>query len=207
MSLKKKKLKDLGPIFIVLSLICLLLVGQSVFAQQDETTKLLGPWQRQSGGQQHVITYKPDGSGTLASGDDISFFQWNLKNNTLTMSGWGTQYANQIVATAETLTMTGGSLSEPVVWYRLPKMTDAQKQIRLRLIGRWKQSIEGYVQFDSDGSAIIAGGMYFYSVKDDTLTFTGSDGLIQIPYTLNGDVLYLTIKGHLTILHRSLPEK
>ncbi len=205
MSIKEKKLKDLGPIFILLSLICLLLVSGSVLAQQDETNKLLGSWQRQSEGQQYVITFKPDGSGTLESGGEISSFQWNFKNNTLTMSGDGAQYINQIVITAETLTMTGKNMPGPVVWYRLPKMTDAQKQIRL--IGRWKKTIEGDVQFNKDGTAIIDGMKYLFTVKDDTLTLTGSDGSIQIPYTLNGDVLFLTINGQRTTLHRSLPEK
>jgi hypothetical protein len=121
MSIKGKKLKDLGLIFILLSLICLLLVSGSVLAQQDETNKLLGSWQRQSEGQQFVMTFKPDGSGTLESSGGISSFQWNLKNNTLTMSGDGAQYIHQIVITAETLTMTGKNLPRPVVWYRFPR--------------------------------------------------------------------------------------
>jgi hypothetical protein len=124
---KGKKLKDPGPIFILLSLICLLLVSGSVLAQQDETNKLLGSWQRQSKGQQFVITFKPDGSGTLGSAGRTSSFQWNLKNNTLTMSGDGAQYINQVVITAETLTITGKNMPAPAVWYRLPKMTDTQK--------------------------------------------------------------------------------
>jgi hypothetical protein len=121
MSIKEKKLKDPGSIFILLSLICLLLVSGSVLAQQDETNKLLGSWQRQSEGQQFVITFKPDGSGTLGSAGRTSSFQWNLNNNTLTMSGDGAQYINQVVITAETLMMTGKNMPRPVVWYRFPR--------------------------------------------------------------------------------------
>jgi hypothetical protein len=63
------------------------------------------------------------------------------------------------------------------------------------------------VQFNKDGTAIIGGIKYLFTVKDDTLTLTGSDGSIQIPYTLNGDVLSMTINRQRTTLRRSLPEK
>jgi hypothetical protein len=113
-----KILQNTFRIFIPLSLICLLLANVSALAQQNATSKLLGAWQREADGQQYVITFKADGSGTLENGNERSIFQWKLQGNTLTLEGSGGKFIHSIMITAETLTMMISG-SKSATWNRI----------------------------------------------------------------------------------------
>ena len=151
-----------------------------------------------SDGQQYVMAFNTDGTGTLQSGSEVSSFRWSVNDNTLTMDGGGTQHLCQIAVTKETLTMTNKTMQTPVIWYRL------SVQNVTGLIGNWKNP-ESSVRFNKDGIAILGGYKYNYFVNGNIITLTGYDGSILIPYALNGDVLNLTINGKSITFNRSLP--
>lgn len=213
-----KKLQIFLQILILLFISCVLPAGAQDPAQQSAANSLPGAWQRQSesDGQLYVMTFQPNGTGTLQSGDETSSFRWSVKDNTLTMDGDGRLFLVKIVITADTLTMTGENMPTPAVWHRQQTQTQSpqgntpagQPQINEQnptgLIGTWKNS-EHMMQFKADGTAILDAERYKYTANSSTITFTGYDGSIQLSYKLSGDILNLTFNGNVLTLNRSLP--
>ena len=192
-----KILQNILCIVIAFSLISSLMFGLQVSAQQNVTGKLPGAWQRETAdGQKYIITFGSDGSGMLGSAEGISIFRWTLQGNTLVMEGDGAKYTQAVMITAETLTITAENLPKPVVWNRLQNKAD--------VTGRWKSSTKGDWQLNKDGTAVIDGQKYLYSVKDNTITLTAADGSLKILYTLIGDTLGMTLNGQIITLRRSL---
>lgn len=212
-----KKLCISIQILILLFIICVLPAGAQNPAQQSAVNSLLGAWQRQSesDSQLYVMTFQPNGTGTLLSGSETSSFQWNVKDNTLTMDGGGQLFVVQIIITADTLTMKGENMPAPAIWYRQQTQSQSpqgntsanqpqtNEQNPTGLIGIWKNS-ERMMQFKSDGTAILGTEKYKYTANSSTITLTGYDGSIYISYKLSGDVLNLNFNGNILTLNRSL---
>lgn len=212
---------------------CLLLAGTQALAQQPAANSVLGAWQRQSesDGQLYVMTFQPNGTGTLQSGSEVSYFKWHITDDILTMDGGGSVFVVQIAVAADTLTMTDNNTQVPAIWHRTHEMPQAvqkesppatpqtqypesnssanqpktnEKNIK-GLIGYWKNAEGNIMQFKNDGTAIIGGSQYKYTVSGDIITLTGYDGSMQMPYKLNGHVLNLTLNEQAITLNRSLP--
>ena len=69
------------------------------------------------------------------------------------------------------------------------------------LTGDW-QGPQGLVRFNPDGTAIIAGQTYRYTLQATTLTLIANDGQVPLPYQLNGNTLSLGAAGQAIQLTR-----
>jgi len=70
------------------------------------------------------------------------------------------------------------------------------------IVGEWR-SPQGTMRFNADGSAALNGGNYRYTVRDNVLLITASEGTLQAPFTVNGDSLTLTFNGQQVKLTRA----
>lgn len=62
------------------------------------------------------------------------------------------------------------------------------------MVGEW-QGPQGPVRFNADGTMIIAGQNYRYSIDGKTITLIAQDGQVPIPFELNGDVMTMGMGG------------
>jgi hypothetical protein len=104
--------------FLIMLLLIALAPPAYAQAPPVQQQAIIGTWHRDSGGQRYAITFNPDFTGTLESAEGTSAFQWQLQSGMLSMNGGGETFSYQVVVTPETLTLTGGNLPGPVVWYR-----------------------------------------------------------------------------------------
>lgn len=56
------------------------------------------------------------------------------------------------------------------------------------IVGDW-QGPQGVVRFSADGTVVIAGQNYRYTVQGSTLTLIAQDGQVPVPFSLNGDTM------------------
>jgi hypothetical protein len=68
------------------------------------------------------------------------------------------------------------------------------------LVGTWKNE-RTTLRITADGMMTINNVRYRYKATDDTLTITGSDGSVDMPYRLDGDELTVTVNGQ-DVLYR-----
>ncbi len=62
------------------------------------------------------------------------------------------------------------------------------------IVGDW-QGPQGVVRFGADGSVIIAGKPYKYTIEGSTLTLIAPDGQAALPFQLNGDTMVVSMNG------------
>lgn len=151
------------------------------------------------------LALKPDGTGTFGGGP----VRWEFNQGILSLTGPnGTTIMYNATLTATSLTVSGAGLTNPVSFRRVqseesanpPKAQEASKG-RGGLVGKW-QGPQGIVQINEDGSMIIQGTNYRYTVQGNTLTLIASDGILPVPFELSGDRLTVTIGGQSQTLQR-----
>ena len=73
-----------------------------------------------------------------------------------------------------------------------------------RLVGLWGAA-EGTLQFSANDTAVVDGQMFRYTADGRLFTLIGINGMIQLPYQLDGDSLTYVVNGR-TIRARRIPE-
>lgn len=69
------------------------------------------------------------------------------------------------------------------------------------LTGVWRNA-EMVIRIAPDGTAVIGGAGYRYTIQGTTLTVTGNDGTFAIPFLVDGDNLTLSVGGRTSMFHR-----
>ena len=74
------------------------------------------------------------------------------------------------------------------------------------IVGEW-QSPKLIIRMGADGTGTIAGTACRYVVRNNVITFSGTDGNFDIPFVLSGDTLTLTLAGQPTRFARITAEQ
>jgi hypothetical protein len=69
------------------------------------------------------------------------------------------------------------------------------------VVGRW-QSPDSEVVIKADGTLTIDGTAFRYTIKGNLFTLIGSDGMLPMPFELDGDRLTVLINGEAVALQR-----
>jgi hypothetical protein len=72
------------------------------------------------------------------------------------------------------------------------------------IVGRW-QSPDSEVVIKADGTLTIDGTPYRYTVAGKIVMLIGADGMVPIPFELNGDRLTVQVDGEIVVLQRLAP--
>lgn len=84
--------------------------------------------------------------------------------------------------------------------------TIAKPESKNPLVGTWSNADEGTVVIRADGTMTIDGAKYIYKIKNSVMTIVGDDGILNVPFTLNGDTLKAEVDGREVIYKRVKPE-
>ena len=194
----------------VLTLGCVLLSFPTVFAQEDST--LFGSWQTKGSVVAIRLTLNPDGTGTL----DETPIKFTVRGNQLVVTEDGKVNNYTFKISGDEMLVSGGDLDAPLTFMRQGtgkglggrlnqpapgKRTSETAQKETGLVGRW-QSSEATVQIKEDGTLILNGASYRYSVKGNTITLASSEGAAQFPFQLSGDTLQVLVDGRTVIYKR-----
>jgi hypothetical protein len=164
-----------------------------------------GAWETQGPNGVIRLVLKPDGTGTFGGGP----VRWQFDRGILSLTGPNNNTVMYNAAlTQDSLTLSGGNLTQPVIFRASaseqssagPKIGSDGKSHE-GLVGQW-QGPAGIVEVKADGTMLIKGVPYRYSIQGDILTLIGNDGSLPVPFRLNGDNLTMTLSGQLVNLRR-----
>jgi hypothetical protein len=173
-------------------------------ADNANTSTPAGEWERRAGQQVFHLNLKPDGTGTL---NEMSF-KWTFEQGVLSFSDGNTTLMYNATISAESLKLSGGSPPTTTLFERVAKRAGSgasqTKQPRTNsggLTGRWK-SRDYALQVNADGTVLINGEAFRYSVQGNVITLITDAGSAQIPFQLEGDTLVTTFNGQRTVYTR-----
>ncbi len=149
-----------------------------------------GTWQVRTPNGLVTLVLNPDGTGTL-NGERG---RWELNNGILILKGeTGPTVMFNAALTAATLTLSGGTLPQPLTLERQGAKPSAAVAAKPGnpLVGEW-QGPRGLVRFTEDGTLSMQGQSYRYTISGNTVTLIAPDGSVPMPYTIQGDTLTLT---------------
>ena len=182
-------------LLVILGIMCI-----SVMAAAQDAVKvdpdhypssvITGAWERSVGQEVWRLVLNPDGKGTLR-GQSLT---WKFNHGVLSLSGKGTILTYNATVTGNSLQLSGGSLQQPVVYDRVKSGSG--------LIGRW-QNKEATLEIKGNGSVVINGETFRYTVHGDVITLSGTDGSVEIPFQLDGDTLITTFNGQRNVYARA----
>jgi len=179
-------------------------------AQQD--SRLFGSWQTKGSVVAIRFTLNPDGTGTL----DETPIKFTVRGNQLIVTEEGEVNNYSFKITGDEMLVSGGDLDAPLTFVRqgtgkglggrlnqpaTGKRTAETPQKETGLVGRW-QSSEATVQIKEDGTLILNGASYRYSVKGNMITLASSEGAAQFPFQLSGDTLQVLVDGRTVVYKR-----
>jgi hypothetical protein len=197
-------------LFSVLAYIALLLISVSVVSAQ-ETADLTGSWQSKDTPIPINVTLKADGTGTF----DDTPIKYKVQGNILSVNEEGTVNNYHFRLTGDSLVVSGGDLDAPMTFVRqrsgrglggrlsqpgtgaAPTAATKEKGI----VGRW-QSSEATVQINDDGTLVLNGETYRYSVKGNTIVIGNNEGIVQLPFQLDGDTMRVVVDGRTVVYKR-----
>jgi len=164
-----------------------------------------GTWETQGPSGVVRLILKPGGTGTFGGGP----VRWQFNQGVLSLTGPnGATVMYNAALTQNSLTLSGGNLTQPVVFQSAASESASGRGVpageakkSAGLTGKW-QGPQGIVQINADGSMLIQGVPYRYSVQGSTLTLIGNDGTLPVPYQLDGDALTVTLGGQVVTLKR-----
>jgi len=167
-----------------------------------------GAWETPGPNGTIRLVLNPDGTGTLGGGA----VRWQFNQGILSLAGPnGTTVMYNAALTENSLTVSGGNLAQPVVFSHVASEANSAgskfvgKTGGDGLVGRW-QGPAGIVEIKADGMMVIPGVNYRYKVQGNTLTLTGNDGTLPVPFRLDGETLTLTLSGQSATLKRMAAE-
>lgn len=202
----------------VLAIACTFLFLATASAQQE--SRLFGSWQTKDSADTAVVIrliLNPDGTGTL----DDTPIKYSVRGSQLIVNEQGTinNYAFKI--SGDEMVVSGGDLDAPLTFVRqgtgkglggrrsqpaAGKRPSETAQKETGLVGRW-QSSEATVQINEDGTLVLNGNSYRYSVKGNTITLANSEGSAQFPFQLSGDTLQVLVDGRTVLYKRVIGER
>jgi len=153
-----------------------------------------GAWEMRTPSGVMTMVLNEDGSGNF-NGDAG---KWKFERGILMVSGGTTTYMFNASITPTTMTLTNATLPQPLVFTRAgapagkaaASASPAPKE-STSVVGDW-QGPKGLVRFAADGSMVMQGEKYRYTIQGSTLTMTAPDGSIPFQYKLAGDTLTLS---------------
>jgi hypothetical protein len=197
------------PLFLVLAYIALLLILTSMVSAQ-EAADLTGSWQSKDTPIPINVTLKPDGTGTF----DDTAIKYKVQGNTLSVNEEGTVNNYNFKLTGDSMVVSGGDLDAPITFVRQrggrglggrlsqPVASSSTTTAKEKgLVGRW-QSSEATVQINNDGTLVLNGATYRYSVKGNTIIIGNNEGIVQLPFQLDGDTMRVVVDGRTVVYKR-----
>jgi hypothetical protein len=173
---------------------------------------LAGEWEGAYAGQRLALALKADGTGTLngqpfsytvrgrnlvaEAGGEIYLYSFNLEGDRLTISG-GVFEGSSVTFTRKGAAPGGGGgavSSGPGGGRRAANAGGG-------LVGRWRSS-EATVQIRDDGTLVLNGEALRYRVRGNTITLSGDEGSLDIPFKLAGDTLTVEVEGRTVVYTR-----
>ena len=193
--------------FGVLAVGWVLMCGASISSQQE--AGLIGSWQTKDGELVIRLMLNPDGTGTL----DETPIKYNVKGAQLIVNEEGTINNYTFKLTGDVMVVSGGDLDSPLTFHRQVSgrglggrksqavAASEAKPKEKGLTGRW-QSSQSTVQINDDGTLVLDGKTYRYNVKSNVITIADSEGSMQFPFQLSGDVLNVLVNGEVVVYKR-----
>jgi hypothetical protein len=177
-------------------------------------SNLAGTWHAREAGFTRVLVLNADGTGTF----DDEPIRYSVKGTTLSVNDSGEISDYSFALNGNSLRLSGGDLDAPMVFERQGAAPATGLGARREaaaakaagggpaggaagLVGRW-QGPQGVTQINDNGTMMIGGEMFRYSVAGNIITITGSDGSVPLPFDLRGDTLAVTINGQTQTLTR-----
>jgi len=165
-----------------------------------------GLWEVQGPQGTVRLTLNPDGSGVF----NTEPIRWTYAQNHLSLTGSDGETIMFIASlTPTSLTLSGATLPQPITFQRAgaspsPGMAGVQGGARggEGLVGTW-QGPNGSVQIHPDGTLVAGGETYRYTAADGVLTLSGSEGILQLPYRLDGQTLIVLMQGQMVTFTRA----
>lgn len=170
---------------------------------------LVGSWQTKDSELVIRVTFNPDGTGVL----DSAPIKYTVRGDNLMVNEDGTINNYTFKLSGDLLVVSGANLDSPLTFVRQsnakgfgkrrdaaaePKASPSKEQ---GLTGRW-QSSDATVQINDDGTLILNGATYRYSVKGNNITLANNDGALTFPFQLTGDTLQVLVDGRLVVYKR-----
>jgi hypothetical protein len=157
-----------------------------------------GNWESTRLGMRVLLELKPDGTGTFG-GNPV---HWEFGQGMLNLKGPKDEMLRyKAKLTPDSMTLSGADITVPVVFRRVqPEGTDGASTFQQGtapdpgLYGRW-QGPAGIIQINKDGTMIVREVMCRYNVQNNALVLVANNGIIVMPFQLQGDLLTVTIAG------------
>jgi hypothetical protein len=164
-----------------------------------------GAWETAGPSNPIRMVLNSNGTGTFGGGP----VRWKFSQGILSLTDPnGTSVIYNATLTHESMTVTGAGLNQPVIFRSVSREAaplaaakTGDKKGGSALIGKWRGP-EGIVQINADGTLLIQGVLYRYSVQGDTITLLGNDGAVPVPIQLSGNNLTVSLSGQPVTLTR-----
>lgn len=198
-----KSLKLISLAFLVV------VISTQVSTASAQDPGLIGSWQTKDSELVIRVTFNPDGTGVL----DSAPIKYTVRGDKLMVNEDGTVNNYTFKLSGDLLVVSGANLDSPLTFVRqsnakgFGKRRDAAAEPKASaskeqgLTGRW-QSSEATVQINDDGTLILNGATYRYSVRGNNITLANNDGALTFPFQLTGDTLQVLVDGRLVIYKR-----
>ena len=203
---------------IVVAVLSLVVACSTVALARRQSNALAGSWDGSYAGQQLALVLKADGTGTL-NGQP---FNYSVRGRNLVAEAGGEVYVYQFSLEGDRLTVSGGVFEGSSVAFAR-KGAGGEEGPRGGgggarssgsggggrapgeggggLVGRWRSS-EATVEIRGDGTLVLNGETLRYRVRGNTITISGDEGSLDIPFRLAGDTLTVEVQGREIVYKR-----
>jgi hypothetical protein len=197
---------------IIFSLEILLAVFQThgqIGAKVQQQGKITGLWQNREFGYNMTLILNDDGSGEF-DGEPIKFKE---QGSSLAITAGGKTTDYHFVLNANTMTLSGGDLDQPIIFTRQPPgeqsnavtgtqpADEAFSATDKKLFGLWSGNGE-MIEFKADGNCVYLGNTFPYKVSQGHIILTTAQGNLMLAYAISGTQLTLTVNGQKVIYVR-----